>query len=230
MVLNGAAMRKTAYTTILMLALLFSAEAQVMMVLANPYWPFPDSGYPDWGYPEITVTSPVQNGTYTPNNVWLNLTVAKPSNWTNFEGQLKYVAYLIDGDRNNLIGAYYHSVGETRVAVEDPLGVVNPPVEFNFSIKLEGLSEGNHHVDVAAEGLVKNETSDVSVGRVYDDTINFIVTGESAAPITPTPTVSQEPTPIADSYLTTLVIASVGAAAVVVTGLLVYFKKSKRRK
>ena len=209
MVLNGAAMRKTAYTTILMLALLFSAEAQVMMVLANPYWPFPDSGYPDWGYPEITVTSPVQNGTYTPNNVWLNLTVAKPSNWTNFEGQLKYVAYLIDGDRNNLIGAYYHSVGETRVAVEDPLGVVNPPVEFNFSIKLEGLSEGNHHVDVAAWGLVNYGESDVPVGSGCD-TIYFIVAKESSA------------------FPTTFLTAAVLTVAVVGIGLPFYFKKRNR--
>jgi hypothetical protein len=220
---------KTAYATLLILALLFSAEA--VMVLANPYWPFPDSGYPDWGYPEITVTSPVQNETYPQNNVWLNLTVTKPSNWTDFEGQLKYVAYLIDGDRNDLTySSDNHSIGETRIAVDDPLGVVNPSLEFNFSIKLESLSKGNHRVDIAAEGLVKNGTTDVSVGSVYDDTINFIVTEESSVPTTPPPTPSQEPTPIADSYLTTLVMISVSVAAVVVTGLLVYFKKSKRRK
>jgi hypothetical protein len=48
-------MNKTAYTTILIWALLFSVEAQVVMVLANPYGPWwaPDSAYPDWGYPEI---------------------------------------------------------------------------------------------------------------------------------------------------------------------------------
>jgi hypothetical protein len=229
-------MNKIAYTTIFMLALLFLAEAQVAMVLANPSWPFPDSGYPDWGYPEITMTSPVQNGTYIQNDVWLNLTVTKPSNWTDSEGQLKYVAYLIDGDRNNLTySSYNHSVGETRVAVNDTLGTVNPPLEFNVSMKLEGLSEGNHHVDVAAEGLVKYNESDVSVGSGTIDTIYFIVTEGSSAPttptpsstLTPTPTPSQEPTPIADSYIATLVIASVSAAAVVVTGLLVYFKKRK---
>jgi hypothetical protein len=202
-------MRKIAHATILILALLFSAEAQVVMVLANPYWPFPDSGYPDWGYPEITITSPVQNGTYPQNNVWLNLTVTKPSNWTDFEGQLKYVAYLIDGDRDSLIDSDYNSVGVTRVAVDDPLGVVNPPFEFNLSIKLEGLSEGNHHVDVAAEGLVKNGTFDVPTGRVYDDTINFIVTEESSA------------------FPTTLLIASVITVAVVGIGLPFYFKKRK---
>jgi hypothetical protein len=178
-------------------------------VLANPYWPFPDGGYPDWGYPEITITSPVQNGTYTANNVWLNLSVTKPSNWTDYEGQLKYVAYLIDGDRNNLTySSYNHSVGETRVAVDDPLGVVNPPLEFNLSIKLEGLLEGNHHIDVTAEGLVKYKDSYVSVGGGTIDTIYFIVTEESSFP-------------------TTLLIASLSAATVVVTGLLVYFKKRK---
>jgi hypothetical protein len=85
---------------------------------------------------------------------------------------------------------------------------VNPPLEFNFSIKLEGLSEGNHHVDVVAEGLVKYQESDVLVGG-YADTINFIVAkGVSAFP-------------------TTLLIASVSAVTVVVAGLLFHFKKAK---
>ena len=123
-------MKKTAYSAILILALLFLVEAQVAMVLANPHWPFPDSGYLDWGYPKITITSPVQNGTYTENNVWLNLSVTKPSNWTDYEGQLKYVAYLIDGDRNNLTySSYNNNVGETRVAVDDPLGASAGPSE-----------------------------------------------------------------------------------------------------
>jgi hypothetical protein len=197
-------MKKTAYSAILILALLFLVEAQVAMVLANPYWPFPD-----WGYPKITLTSPVQNGTYTENNVWLNLSVTKPSNWTDYEGQLKYVAYLIDGDRNNLTySSYNHHVGETRVAVDDPLGVVNPPLEFNLSIKLEGLSEGNHHIDVTAEGLVKYKDSYVSVGSGTIDTINFTVTKESSFP-------------------KTLLIASVITIAVVGIGLPIYFKKRK---
>ena len=206
----GAATSKTSYTTILILALLFSATTQIMMVLANPYGPWwnPDAQYPDWGYPEITVTSPVQNRTYPQNNIWLNLTVTKPSNWTDFEGQLKNVSYLIDRDRNSLIDLDYNGVDITSVAVEDPLGVVNPPLEFNFSIKLEGLSEGNHHVDVVAEGLVKYQESDVLVGG-YADTINSIVAkGVSAFP-------------------TTLLIASVSAVTVVVAGLLFHFKKAK---
>jgi hypothetical protein len=162
------------------------------------------------GLSRDTITSPVQNGTYPQNNVWLNLTVTKPSNWTDFEGQLKYVAYLINGDQNNLTySSYYHSVGETRVAVDDPLGVVNPPLEFNFSIKLEGLSEGNHHVDVDAEGLVKYRESDVPVGRGYD-TINFIVTKESSA------------------FPTPLLIASLITFSAVGIALLLYFKNRKQ--
>jgi hypothetical protein len=200
-------MRKTA-ATMLVLALLFLLEAQVLIVLANPYWPFPDSGYPDWGYPEIAVTSPVQNGTYLQNNVWLNLTVTKPSNWTDFEGQLKCVIYLIDGNRSNFIKNDYY--GATRIFIEDPLEAVNPPLEFSFSIKIEGLSEGNHHIDVTAEGLVKYNGSDVTVSG-NADTINFIVTKESSA------------------SSTTLAAAASGASATIIgLGVLVYFKKRKR--
>jgi hypothetical protein len=203
-------MKKTAYAKILVLALLFSVDAQVVMVLANPSWPFHDSGYPDWGYPEITVTSPVQNGTYSQNNVWLNLTVTKPSNWTDFEGHLTFVAYLINGDRNNLTSSLpYNSVGETRVAVDDPLRAVNPQSKFNLSIKLEELSEGNHHIDVAAYGLLKYNESDVPVGSGTND-INFIVTKESPA------------------FPTTLVATASGfSVAAVGLCLLVYFKKRK---
>jgi hypothetical protein len=203
-------MNKIAYTTIFMLALLFLAEAQVATVLANPYGPWwnPDARYPDWGYPEITVTAPVQNGTYIQNDVWLNLTVTKPSNWTDYEGHLTYVAYLIDSDHNDLRSSDYTGLGITRVAVDDPLGVANSPLEFNLTIKLEGLSEGNHHVDLAAEGLVKYRETDVLVRNGYDDTINFIVTTETAFP-------------------TTLLIVSLSAATAVVTGLLVHFKTHK---
>ena len=203
-------MKKTACAIVLVLALLFSAEAQVVMVLANPSWPFGDLGYPDWGYPKITVTSPVQNGTYPQNNVWLNLTVTKPTNWTDYKGHLTFVAYLIDGDRNNLTQSLpYNSVGETRVAVDDPLGAVNSTLEFNLPIKLEGLSEGNHHVDVAAWGLVKYNESDVPVGSGTID-ISFVVTKESSA------------------FPTTLVTTASGfSVAAVGLCLLVYFKKRK---
>ena len=205
-------MRKTAFAKMLVLALLFLVEAQVLIVLANPYglWPWlvPEPRYPDWGYPEIAVTSPVQNGTYTPNNVWLNLTVTKPSNWTDFEGQLEYVVYLIDGNRSNFINYDYY--GATRIPIEDPLEAVDQPLEFSFSIKFKGLSEGNHHIDVAAEGLVKYKGSDVTVSG-YADTINFIITKESSA------------------SSTTLAVAASGASATIIgLGILVYFKKRKR--
>jgi hypothetical protein len=223
-------MKKTAYATMLILAFLFSAGAQVVMVMANayPYIPTP------WGYPEIAVTSPVQNGTYSQNDVWLNLTVTKPSNWTDFDGQLKYVAYLMDGSRTSLIDSLpYDSVGETRVAVEDPLGIVNSPLEFNLTIKLEGLSEGNHHVDVAAEGIVKNGESDVPVGVVYDDTIYFTVTGESSP--SPTPTPSPKASPFPTNYTgarlteTEIIIGAIITAAVISAGigLLIYLIKRK---
>ena len=203
-------MRKTAYAKMLVSALLFLVEAQVVLVLANPYGPWwaPESRYPDWGYPEITVTTLVQNGTYLQNDVWLNLTVTKPSNWTDFEGQLTYVIYLIDGNRSNFIKNDYY--GATRIPIEDPLGAANSPLEFSFSIKLEGLSEGSHHMDVVAEGLVKYSESDVAVSG-YGDTINFIVTKESSA------------------SSTTLAAAASGASATIIgLGGLVYFKKRKR--
>jgi hypothetical protein len=222
-------MRKAAYVTTFVLVLLFLMDAQITEVGANPMYPTP------YAAPEITVMSPVQNGTYPQNNVWLNLTVTKPSNWTDFEGQLKYVAYLVDGSRDSLIDSFYYSdCGETRVAVEDPLGVENPQLEFNFSLKLTGLSEGMHHINVEAVGLVKDGEIDMPVGSIYDD-IYFTLTGETSAFTTPSPTPSPtakpafapEPKPEDETTSTALAITALIAMSIVATGLLVYFKKRK---
>jgi len=199
-------MKKTAYALTLVLALLFSVRTQANTVTANPYWPW--GGYYPIGHPEITVVSPVQNGSYLQNDVWLNFTVTKPSDWDDLEGQLKFVAYLVDGERMNLINDYKNE-GEIRVEVQDPLGVVNSPSEFNFSIKLTGLWGGKHSVDVYAEGLVKDKGDDMPLGTVLSDTIHFTVTGKPY------------------SFPTILVIAFVIILAHAGLGLLVYFKKRK---
>jgi hypothetical protein len=221
-------MRKTAYAPILVLALLFSAEAQVVMVLANPRYPSP------YGYPEIAITAPAISNPQ--NDVWLNLTITKPSNWTDYyEGHITNVAYLIDGSRERLIGASPdNSVGITWVAVDDPVGVANQQTEVNVSIKLEGLSEGNHHVNVAVWGVVMDgEVWVANVGKINDHTIYFIVTGESTP--SPTPTLAPTATPTATpeaafqsaTFPTNLFVLSSAGIALGAAGILVYFKKLK---
>ena len=142
----------------------------------------------------------------------------------------------------SLVGSYHRSVGEIRVAVEDPLGIVDPPLEFNFTIKLTGLSEGNHHVDLAAFGLVRDGESDVSVGKIHDHTTYFTVTDESPAfPTTPTPSPNPTSTPTLSPEPTStpynepqpsdqpVILGSAVTATVLVAGLglLIYFIKRK---
>ena len=128
------------------------------------------------GYPEITVMSPW--GIYPQDSVWLNFTVTKPSNWTSLGGQLYHVTYLVDGNRSYPTDSYDLGFGETRIPVEDPLGVENPALVFNFSMKLNGLSEGQHRVDLYVEGHVLEDGVDTLVGA-QKAVVGFIVSNES---------------------------------------------------
>ena len=211
-------MKKTAYATILILAILFSAKSQVVTLRANP-WTNPHP----YGWLEITAWSLFEGGFYPKDSVWLNFTVVKPSNWTDYEGQLKYVAYLVDGNNSDLTDSYDLGFGETIIPVEDPLGVVNPPLEFKFSIKLEGLSEGKHYVDIAAVGHVKDGEIETSPRTFYD--IYFFVTGKSS----PSPTLS----PTLDYGLTLslpqqIAVLSGTIAVACIVLIAFYFKKRQR--
>jgi hypothetical protein len=244
-------MKRTALAMILTVVLFLTIfiSQPLSLVNANPVgWPFKHEN--PWGYPEITITSP-NPVSYPQNSVWLNLTVTKPSKWLDLEGHLTFVAYLIDGNRESLIGSLpYDNVGETRVAVNDPIGSLTQQLEFNLSIKLEGLSEGNHHIDVAAYGFVNDENdiavgtiyhdTDIPIGTIYHDTINFMVTEEPSAlpttfPPSPTPTPTKETTPLptintgpSPYYFDDFIIGGIaGAVAIIILVLLYHFTRRK---
>jgi hypothetical protein len=177
-------MRKTALAlimTIVLFSTVFFSQTP-SLVNANPVgWPWKQNS--PRGYPIITVTSPW--GIYPQDNVWLNFTVTKPSKWTDLGGQLDYAGYLVDGE---LEFFSRYTFGEDKViTIQDSLGgVANPPLEFNFSLKLNGLSEGQHHVDLYVEGHVLNDGVNTPVGALK--TMDFIVRNEFSLPPTPSPT------------------------------------------
>jgi len=170
--------------TIVLFSTLFFSQT-LSLANANPIgWPWKQEFTS--GYPEITVMSPW--GIYPQDSVWLNFTVTKPSNWTKLEGQLNYVAYLVDGERESFTSQETWDEDTVKITVQDPLGVPNPPLEFNFTLKLNGLSEGQHHVDLYVEGHVLHNGADTLVGRVYERTMDFIVRNESPTSSAPSPT------------------------------------------
>jgi len=221
-------MRKTALALILTIVLFSTVFfSQTLSVAnANPIgWPWKQEFTS--GYPEITVMSPVPGGTYPQDSVWLNLTITKPSNWTDVEGQLDCVAYLIDGERLSFLSQETWDEDTVIVPVQDPLGVPNAPLEFNFSLKLSGLSAGDHDLDVYARGHVFNGGADTEVGRVYDNTIFFTVASESS----PSPTLS--PTQdyglkLSPPQQIAVLSGTIAVASIVLIAF--YFKKRQRGK
>jgi len=214
-------MKRTAFA-IISLVVLFStvvASQLCSSANANPGWnPF---AYLLNSEPQIIIDSPVRGETYSENGVWLNFTVIKPSDWVELEGHFTSVIYYIDSI--NIPSSINQNYSETEIAVEDPFGVVNSPLEFSFSFKLTELSDGMHTISVATRGLFKDHYIPVydSSGIIY-----FTVARDFYdSPTTPSP----EPTPEPESFPTSLVLASSVTAAVVCVGLglLVYLIKRK---
>ena len=201
----GAVMKRTAITFSL-IVMSFSVILSTQMVNlteANSLI------FPEVSFPIINILSPVEGQTYSSNDIWLNFTVDRPDDWlyspsvyntsevySNL-GQILFVTYDVDNFANT------NSVN--RIEVNDPLDAVNPPSNFSFSVKLSGLLEGNHTVEVYAEGFVNG--SGVGTNSPH---INFAV-------YTP---------PEPESFTMPLVVAP-ATVVVVGVGLFVYFKKHK---
>jgi hypothetical protein len=210
LLLLGAVMKKTALAVTLISALLFSAVTATLVVRfadADPYviWP-------KVSFPTMEVTSPIEGQFYPSSDVWLKFTVNRPEDWFYIssldngsevylsQGQIKFVIYSVDGAIDGVADEHESE----KIYVNDPVNAVNPPSNFSLSFNLEGLQDGQHSVDVYAEGFVNGSGVGVDPQR-----INFTV-------YTPEP----EPFPA------TMVAAAAGASATIVAiGLLVYFKK-----
>ena len=208
-------MRKTAFalmlTTVFFSIVFFSQTRS--LANANPF------GSPwHWGDLKINVTSPW--GIYSQDNVWLNFTVTKPSNWTELGGHLNYVAYLVDGERYSSTSQNPWDQYKVKVAIQDPVGVANPPLQFNFTLKLNGLSEGQHYVDLFVEAHVQGDTL-VGVTKTMD----FLVQNES--PPHPTPQPTQDIGLKLSPPQQTAVLS--GAIAIVSVVLLAYYFKKRQR-
>ena len=140
-------MRKAALAMMPFLVL-FSAAVMSQLVSsasANPNWR-PWENAPN--FPSITVESPVEGESYMSSDVWLKFMVNKPSDWTVSNGQIRLVAYCVDGVPNGIADE-----NETIVEVQDPMDSLNPTISFSFN--LAGLKDGQHTVMVYVEGTVK---------------------------------------------------------------------------
>jgi len=193
------------------------------LAIANPSWrPWEH----EISYPTIDLASPVEGGSYPSNDVWLNFTISKPSDWLNkTDCYISYVTYCVDGSAT---GPYGHisdgsDENETIIQVQDPQGVANPPTSFSFSFDLEGLTTGNHTLEILAEG----NYDWTGFGYTFPRTSFTVNTSFPTPSPKTTPTSILEPTTEAEP-ISTLVTASASIVAIVGVCLLVYLKKRHR--
>ena len=215
-------MKRTAFAVISLVVLLSAVIISQLCnsVNANPNWrPWENP----ISYPALDVDSPVAGGNYSSDNVWLNFTLTKPSDWVSKpDCYISYVAYCIDGSASGPHGYYSDNSdeNETIIPVQDE-GVVNPPASFSFSFNLEGLTVGTHTLEIMAEGNYD------WTGFIHPfPRTNFTVYASS-----PTPTPTPEPTPYEETGVqsTSQYLVNGGAVAlvsiIVFLGLLIYLIK-----
>jgi hypothetical protein len=201
------------------------------------------------GHSEIIVVSPIQDKSYNSNDVWLNFTVTKPSDWFDLGGQMKFVRYIVDGGprdsmeenaaRERLM-SWDGGEGVMQTEVQDPLGIANPPSTFTFSFKLAGLATGEHCVDVYVAGNVPINGTVYRVETMLTPPVYFIVYGESSQTSTPIPSTSPTSTPIPSAspeassesatFPAALVFGASAGIALTALFLIVHFKKYREGK
>ena len=105
----------------------------------NPLPPLPET--PDTSLPSIKVQSPENNRAYNVNAIPYSITVEKPPSWFNYDpvhGMLSLISYSLDG------------MTEITLADGDEYYNREP---LNFEGTLDGLSEGNHSLEVYVHGV-----------------------------------------------------------------------------
>ena len=193
------------FTVLLVISLSFTSLI-ILNVKANPLI------FPDINQPTINIQSPIQYQTYQANSIWLNFTVHKPEDWINNsnldnssnsqnQGQITFVTYSID---KKVIG----NETNTRIEVYDPITAINPQLNFSFSVNLNELSDGNHTVEVYAEGIFNK----IPIG-VTSTTNHFTV-------YTP------DPTPVRLYYTKTIILGTI--IILILLGILAYYKKNRK--
>jgi len=205
-----AEMKKTALALLLVSVLALASLFDVTR--ANPL-------PPEWWHHEMAVTiySP-QNGTHTALPIFINFSayLTDAFNYlTDYPDWVSAFFYVLDGQDMSSSGV---KIEETKLTGVNYASYY----AFNYSGQayLTDLTAGSHNITVYY-GVLDKGSEIIAYNASWSATSQFYV-------ITATP--SPEPTPLAEPFPTTLIIASVSTVAVVAIGLLVYFKKFHRNK
>ncbi len=212
-------MKQTALALILVSALVFTLTSSQFASLGkgNPYH-FPASDSPNLNPPSIIISSPVEGPVLSSSDIWLNFTVVKPESWLiggpyqwdgevvyTFVGSILYIQYNLDGTEGEKVPANDTGFWQVSPSV--------PSRSLNFSMNLNGLSEGQHELTVYAYGQFQYYNEGAKLNDVVgNSTISFTVASSGAN------------TPNAP----TIAVTAASAPILVGLALLVYFRKRKR--
>jgi hypothetical protein len=213
----------------LIAVLLWSFVAGALLVnttTANPAPLFSFPTEPFMNLPTIIVTSPVQNQTYTSNEVQLTLTIIKPETWFAFDVfhhadhtpgtqtfvNITSVYYVLDdGERQNIAVHDIDSLFDASPTLTLNLSTVLPLAVGAHSIKV-GLEADSYYV-VRYTYYFPDALSSVKL-HLESDSVNFRVATELELQL--------------ESFALLPVSALATTVAITAFGLLVYFKKRKR--
>ncbi len=209
-------------TVVLFFVLLISAVAgaiSINLATANPgpLLFFPTE--PVTTQPTIIVNSPVQNQTYNSTDVWLNFTIIKPETWFAFNIGAFENGTRISNTFGNITSVYYTVDGNERqnITVHDNtylVDLVSPTRTLNFSTKL-ALTPEVHTIKITIEA-----DSYYVVNYYGSEPFSSVKVYGNSEPVRFT---------VHDESFPTVLIAVLAAVALLSAGLLVYFKKRKRK-
>jgi len=150
-------MKKTALSVMSLVVLFSIAGVSLTVNSANANWGWrPWENWEKISYPIIDVVSPVEGRWYPSNNVWLNFTLTKPSDWFSKPGCfISHVGYSVDSHVIGPFGRIIENSDNKQVMIEVKdysRDVPNSPTSFNFSFNLEGLTDGKHALEIQVEG------------------------------------------------------------------------------
>ncbi len=135
------------------------------------------------GVPIVNVDSPIQNYTYEEREVWLNFTVNRPDSWTEPTignpvlvrnlGKITHLTYILDGIRSENFTVNDYDVHTIPLSIKE---------SFDFSFPLNGLSTGEHSIQV------------IVYGEVYVSGGTYKNPGDSPSPIVTSPVTANSTT------------------------------------
>jgi hypothetical protein len=216
-------MKKTALAVTLNSALLFLIITGTLLVFSHEFTICALAFSTSEIEAEITVTSPVNNGSYT-GDVCLDVNIhffawSRQKNSSMIPYQDVACLYKVDSKQYQNASIYYASKQSSWVDI--PNGGYWNEMRCNYTASLQGLSDGPHSLKIALE------PSDITYYRVNaPSTFDNIPTEYFYVYQITTPA---QPTNSTPEFPATIIAAS-GASltAVIAAGLLVYFKKHKR--